>query len=85
MHVNGWVGDAIPVRLVALGARRLHLARDVGAVKAIVARGPEAYRYEINVAEVTKLWRRGSVVSSWLVDLTADAFARPSLPCRGRP
>ena len=39
-------------------------------------RDPEAYRYEIDVAEVAELWRRGSVVSSWLVDLTADAFAR---------
>jgi 6-phosphogluconate dehydrogenase len=39
-------------------------------------REPEAYRYEIDVAEVAELWRRGSVVGSWLVDLTADAFAR---------
>jgi 6-phosphogluconate dehydrogenase len=39
-------------------------------------REPQAYPYEIDVAEVTELWRRGSVVSSWLVDLTADAFAR---------
>jgi 6-phosphogluconate dehydrogenase len=39
-------------------------------------RDPEAYQYEINVGEVAELWRRGSVVSSWLVDLTADAFAK---------
>ena len=38
-------------------------------------RDPEAYQYEIDVAEVAEVWRRGSVVSSWLVDLTADAFA----------
>ncbi|MGH9028501.1 MAG: phosphogluconate dehydrogenase (NAD(+)-dependent, decarboxylating) [Acidimicrobiales bacterium] len=38
-------------------------------------REPEAYQYEIDVAEVAELWRRGSVVGSWLVDLTADAFA----------
>jgi 6-phosphogluconate dehydrogenase len=37
---------------------------------------PEAYQYDIEVAEVAELWRRGSVVSSWLIDLTADAFAR---------
>ncbi|MFF4452593.1 phosphogluconate dehydrogenase (NAD(+)-dependent, decarboxylating) [Streptomyces goshikiensis] len=37
---------------------------------------PEAYRYEIDVAEVAEVWRRGSVVGSWLVDLTADALAR---------
>jgi 6-phosphogluconate dehydrogenase len=39
-------------------------------------RDPWAYEYEINVGEVAELWRRGSVVSSWLVDLAADAFAR---------
>jgi 6-phosphogluconate dehydrogenase len=39
-------------------------------------REPEAYRYEMDVAEITELWRRGSVVGSWLMDLTADAFAR---------
>src|SRR6516162_11021190 len=32
-------------------------------------RNPEAYQYEINVADVAEVWRRGSVVSSWLVDL----------------
>jgi 6-phosphogluconate dehydrogenase len=35
-----------------------------------------AYQYDIDVAEVAEVWRRGSVVSSWLVDLVADAFAR---------
>jgi 6-phosphogluconate dehydrogenase len=39
-------------------------------------RDPELYQYEIDVAEVAELWRRGSVVGSWLVDLTADALAR---------
>ncbi len=39
-------------------------------------RDPEAYMYEIDVAEVAEVWRRGSVVGSWLVDLTADALAR---------
>jgi 6-phosphogluconate dehydrogenase len=39
-------------------------------------RNPEAYEYEINVADVAEVWRRGSVVSSWLVDLTAAAFAK---------
>jgi 6-phosphogluconate dehydrogenase len=35
---------------------------------------PERYRYSIDVAEVAELWRRGSVVSSWLLDLTAAAL-----------
>jgi 6-phosphogluconate dehydrogenase len=39
-------------------------------------RNPEAYQYEINVADVAEVWRRGSVVSSWLVDLIAAAFAK---------
>ncbi|MFE7777179.1 phosphogluconate dehydrogenase (NAD(+)-dependent, decarboxylating) [Streptomyces sp. NPDC057445] len=39
-------------------------------------REPEAYQYEIDVAEVAEVWRRGSVVGSWLVDLVADALAR---------
>jgi 6-phosphogluconate dehydrogenase len=39
-------------------------------------RNPEDYQYDIDVGEVAEVWRRGSVVSSWLIDLTADAFAR---------
>ena len=35
-----------------------------------------AYQYDIDVAEVAEVWRRGSVVGSWLVDLIADALAR---------
>jgi 6-phosphogluconate dehydrogenase len=41
---------------------------------------PEAYRYPIDVAEVAEVWRRGSVISSWLLDLIADAlFQDPEL------
>ena len=36
---------------------------------------PEEYRFELNIADITELWRRGSVVSSWLLDLTAMALA----------
>jgi 6-phosphogluconate dehydrogenase len=39
-------------------------------------RNPEAYMYTIDVGEVAEVWRRGSVISSWLVDLTAAAFAK---------
>ncbi len=39
-------------------------------------RDPWAYQYDIDVGEVAELWRRGSVVGSWLIDLVADAFAR---------
>ncbi len=37
---------------------------------------PEAYQYAMNVGDVAEVWRRGSVVSSWLVDLTAAALAK---------
>jgi 6-phosphogluconate dehydrogenase len=36
---------------------------------------PELYRYDFNLSEVSELWRRGSVITSWLLDLTADALA----------
>ncbi|MCH0540354.1 decarboxylating 6-phosphogluconate dehydrogenase [Streptomyces sp. MUM 203J] len=39
-------------------------------------RDPGAYQYDIDVGEVAEVWRRGSVVGSWLVDLAADALAR---------
>jgi 6-phosphogluconate dehydrogenase len=39
-------------------------------------RDPEAYQYDIDVGEVAEVWRRGSVIRSWLVDLMADALAR---------
>ena len=35
---------------------------------------PELYQYDLDLAEVTEVWRRGSVISSWLLDLTADAM-----------
>jgi 6-phosphogluconate dehydrogenase len=35
---------------------------------------PEYYQYDVDLKEVTELWRRGSVIGSWLLDLTAQAF-----------
>jgi 6-phosphogluconate dehydrogenase len=37
---------------------------------------PEFYRYDIDTAEVAEVWRRGSVISSWLLDLTAAALSK---------
>src|SRR5690606_16470445 len=43
-------------------------------------RDPEHYQYDLNLADVAELWRRGSVISSWLLDLTAVALtADPTL------
>jgi 6-phosphogluconate dehydrogenase len=39
-------------------------------------RHPEHYQYDFDLAAVTELWRRGSVVGSWLLDLTAQAMAK---------
>jgi 6-phosphogluconate dehydrogenase len=50
-------------------------ARTVDAETAPL-REPGAYQYDIDVAEVAEVWRRGSVVASWLMDLAADALAR---------
>src|SRR5262249_18626019 len=38
-------------------------------------RDPRYYQYDIDVAEVAEVWRRGSVVASWLLDLTAHALS----------
>ena len=40
-------------------------------------RDPDAYKFDLDVAKVSEVWRRGSVVASWLLDLTAAA-------CRSR-
>ena len=39
-------------------------------------REPEYYRYDFDISQVAEVWRRGSVVASWLLDLTADALAK---------
>jgi 6-phosphogluconate dehydrogenase len=38
-------------------------------------RDPEHYQYDFNLTDVTEVWRRGSVIASWLLDLTASALA----------
>src|SRR5262249_46647102 len=41
-------------------------------------RDPEHYQYDLNLKDITELWRRGSVISSWLLDLTASALVNDS-------
>ena len=38
-------------------------------------RDPENYQYDLNLPDIAELWRRGSVIASWLLDLTASALA----------
>ena len=37
---------------------------------------PEHYRYDFNLPDIAEVWRRGSVIASWLLDLTANALAK---------
>jgi 6-phosphogluconate dehydrogenase len=39
-------------------------------------RHPEHYRYDFDIASISDVWRRGSVIASWLLDLAAQAFAK---------
>jgi len=39
-------------------------------------RDPEQYQYDMNLADIAEVWRRGSVVASWLLDLTASALVK---------
>jgi 6-phosphogluconate dehydrogenase len=41
-------------------------------------RDPEHYQYNLDLSAISELWRRGSVIASWLLDLTADALAKDS-------
>jgi 6-phosphogluconate dehydrogenase len=38
-------------------------------------RNPDLYQYDLSLADITDVWRRGSVIASWLLDLTATALA----------
>jgi 6-phosphogluconate dehydrogenase len=78
------VHNGIEYGLMAAYAEGLNILRHANVGKAGQAhdaetaplRHPEHYHYEFNLAEVTELWRRGSVIASWLLDLTANALAR---------
>jgi len=87
-HFVKMVHNGIEYGMMAAYAEGFNLLRhaNVGGVARQVdaettpLREPEAFCYDINVAEVAELWRRGSVVSSWLLDLTAHALqANPDL------
>jgi 6-phosphogluconate dehydrogenase len=81
-HFVKMVHNGIEYALMAAYAEGFNLLRHAGvgrrdrAVDAETAplSHPEYYQYDINVAEVAELWRRGSVVASWLLDLTAIAL-----------
>jgi 6-phosphogluconate dehydrogenase len=81
-HFVKMVHNGIEYGLMAAYAEGLNILRnaDAGAqereadAETAPLDHPEHYRYEIDVAEVAEVWRRGSVVGSWLLDLTAAAL-----------
>jgi len=81
-HFVKMVHNGIEYGLMAAYAEGLNILRhaNVGLMKQAVdaettpLREPELYRYEIEVAKVAEVWRRGSVIGSWLLDLTASAM-----------
>ena len=58
--------------------RGANIGRQQGEVDAETTplRDPEHYQYDLNLADISEVWRRGSVIASWLLDLTADALSR---------
>jgi 6-phosphogluconate dehydrogenase len=55
--------------------------REAASAEVTPLREPEHYQYDFNLPDIAEVWRRGSVVASWLLDLTAEALAEgPSLP-----
>jgi 6-phosphogluconate dehydrogenase len=83
-HFVKMVHNGIEYGLMAAYAEGLNVLRHAGVgsggqeVDAETAplRDPEAYRYDFDLADVAEVWRRGSVVASWLLDLTAEALAK---------
>jgi 6-phosphogluconate dehydrogenase len=81
-HFVKMVHNGIEYGIMAAYAEGLGVLRSANAGKhareidaeTTPLRNPEHYQYEINVADVAELWRRGSVISSWLLDLTATAL-----------
>ncbi len=87
-HFVKMVHNGIEYGIMAAYAEGLNILRNADAGKrqqeadaeTAPLEHPEYYQYEIDTTEVAEVWRRGSVVGSWLLDLTAAAlFASPDL------
>jgi len=76
------VHNGIEYGLMAAYAEGLGVLRDANVGKhqhevdaeTTPLRDPEHYQYDFNLRDIAEVWRRGSVVASWLLDLTAAAF-----------
>ncbi len=83
-HFVKMVHNGIEYGLMAAYAEGLNILHHAGVGLADQAsdaettplRHPEHYRYQLDLAEITEVWRRGSVIGSWLLDLTARALSQ---------
>jgi len=83
-HFVKMVHNGIEYGIMAAYAEGLGILRDVNIgrnrheidAETTPLRDPEHYQYDLNLADVAEVWRRGSVIASWLLDLTADALTK---------
>jgi 6-phosphogluconate dehydrogenase len=81
-HFVKMVHNGIEYGIMAAYAEGLNILRkanagarqDAASAETAPLRDPEFYRYDIDTAAVAEVWRRGSVIGSWLLDLTAHAL-----------
>jgi len=81
-HFVKMVHNGIEYGLMAAYAEGLNILRHANAGKrresidaeTTPLRDPELYQYDLNLTEIAEVWRRGSVIGSWLLDLTASAL-----------
>ncbi|HTU44176.1 MAG TPA: decarboxylating 6-phosphogluconate dehydrogenase [Bryobacteraceae bacterium] len=81
-HFVKMVHNGIEYGVMAAYAEGLGVLRDANVGKQTTTidaettplRDPELYQYDINLRDVAEVWRRGSVIASWLLDLTANAL-----------
>ncbi len=84
-HFVKMVHNGIEYGIMAAYAEGLNILRSANVGKqenaAVDAettplRNPEEYQYDLNLRDVTEVWRRGSVIASWLLDLTASSLVQ---------
>jgi 6-phosphogluconate dehydrogenase len=81
-HFVKMIHNGIEYGLMAAYAEGLNILKNAGIGKTQQShdaetsplRNPEHYQYDFNLGDITELWRRGSVITSWLLDLTAQAL-----------
>jgi 6-phosphogluconate dehydrogenase len=87
-HFVKMVHNGIEYGIMAAYAEGLGILRDANIgrkphevdAETTPLRNPENYQYDLNLADISEVWRRGSVIASWLLDLTASSLAEdPSL------